>query len=535
MGVCGPDSKRNNYYKILINENITKNICKIKNNDDKFNLGFFCTIPMSKEKENILLSVPILITDYPIKKEDIINNNKILVFYINNKKHEIQIDDSRFIYKNKEYNIMIIEIKKNDCLNINKYLEIENNNDIDDYKTQKLKYIYFYIDANENIHYILDDITISENNYRLNYKCDIKFTIIINRSNLKVIGVSFQNSKQKNIYQRFLLKEIINDFNKCYIFFYILKSLIFFFVSIENLNSYFSTNSNFHQIENNNILKFIHKYVIYFNNKDLEQMNNTIKKIEKAIIDKTDLEDLTFGQLMKLMLNNIFTELNTKKVNNQENLDYADDNDTAYNNFKKFFLEQNKSIIKELFYGIKKKTIYYECCNILKYKYIQYKFIFVNCQNDKNPNNIQSIINEWKKQKKSKLKCDKCLNVVEILETYELYTFPEILIIILSQNINKITINLNSKIKINNDEYEIIYCIISDKVVKTNFNIIYKKNNSFFVRNEYTDIKEFTYKEQSHNLYPLVLFYKKINKNDIINKNDDNINTTNNSSLILFI
>lgn len=233
MGVCGPDSKRNNYYEKLINENITKNICKIKNNDDKFNLGFFCTIPMSNEKENILFSVPVLITDYPIKKEDIINNNKILVFYINNEKHEIQIDNSRFIYKNKEYNIMIIEIKKNDCLNINKYLEIENNNDIDDYKTQKLKYIYFYIDANENIHYILDDITISENNYRLNYKCDIKFTIIINRSNLKVIGVFIQNSKQKNQNERFLLKEIINDFNKCYIFYYILKSLIFFLFQLK--------------------------------------------------------------------------------------------------------------------------------------------------------------------------------------------------------------------------------------------------------------------------------------------------------------
>ncbi len=195
---------------------------------------------------------------------------------------------------------------------------------------------------------------------------------------------------------------------------------------------------------------------------------------------------------MKIILNNILTELNTKKANNQENLDYVNDNDTAYNNLKIFILEQNKSIIKDLFYGIKKITIYYECCKILKYKYIQYKFIFVNCQNNKNPNNIQSIINEWKKHKKSKLKCDKCLNVVEILETYELYTLPQILIIILHNTLNKINLDLNSKIKINNDEYEIIYCIITVKEDKDNFNIIINISRSVF--NSYVSNVSTTFK-----------------------------------------
>ena len=99
-----------------IMEYLDNSIYKIKGNDDKYGIGFFCNIKSHNK------NIPILITNYKIINEKYYKNNNGVKILINNK--IISIEFGPINYINKDLDISIIEIKKNKLLNI---LDIDEN------------------------------------------------------------------------------------------------------------------------------------------------------------------------------------------------------------------------------------------------------------------------------------------------------------------------------------------------------------------------------------------------------------------------
>ena len=101
--ICASSNFRN---KRDINTIIKKIICKIKINQQILGFGFLCNI---SPDESLLLT---LITNYSIfNKDDIIDGN--IHFIVNKKEYMLRIYDDTRIYRNKKYDITIIEIKDN--------------------------------------------------------------------------------------------------------------------------------------------------------------------------------------------------------------------------------------------------------------------------------------------------------------------------------------------------------------------------------------------------------------------------------------
>jgi len=102
--------------------------------------------------------------------------------------------------------------------------------------------------------------------------------------------------------------------------------------------------------------------------KDYEKNNSD--NCDKVIIDiekKIDLKDLKFENLIIYILRALHQELNSKIIsNNPPPLDDTDEK-ISYNNFLKYYNEQNESIIKNLFFGFKEITKLYQCCSIIFY------------------------------------------------------------------------------------------------------------------------------------------------------------------------
>ena len=96
-------------------------ICKI-NNNQIIGTGFFCKIPYINNTK-----INVLITSYQIINELYLNQYNFINLLMDdyNQLKIINLDPSRNIYFNKEYNTTIIELKE--CDNINNYLELDDN------------------------------------------------------------------------------------------------------------------------------------------------------------------------------------------------------------------------------------------------------------------------------------------------------------------------------------------------------------------------------------------------------------------------
>ena len=91
--------------KIL--DQMTNCICKVKNNQ-LIGTGFFCKIPYNNNTK-----INVLITSYQTINEFYFNQNNNINLLMNdyNQLKIINIDPTRNIYFNKEYNTTIIELK----------------------------------------------------------------------------------------------------------------------------------------------------------------------------------------------------------------------------------------------------------------------------------------------------------------------------------------------------------------------------------------------------------------------------------------
>ena len=178
-------------YPIPVTKQGTKKILDQMNNliykfylkEGKSILGFFYNI--QNENQNIPV---VIINDFLTNEK---NNNKIQ-FSLNNQIKTIELGDIR--YKNKNFNISIIEIKENNLdENIN-YLEMDNylyNQEYEMYYKKDSIYIIQYENLeNVSVSYgLIDNIYKTQINFIGNINSNSKISLIFNLANYKLIGI----------------------------------------------------------------------------------------------------------------------------------------------------------------------------------------------------------------------------------------------------------------------------------------------------------------------------------------------------------
>ena len=188
--------------KIL--EQMDNSFYLINQNNNNFDIAFFCHIKCNKE------NIPVLVINNYLKNEDIKDSIDITV---NNKKENIKLTD--IIYKNKTYNTTIIVIKKNN--NNIRYIDMddklyENKYDINYYKES----IYIIQCFNKEEFSVSYGIINNNNENEFFYSGNIrsKYSFIFNSSNNKLIGKHEKNSRYFNegVFFNTIIKEFIYEY-----------------------------------------------------------------------------------------------------------------------------------------------------------------------------------------------------------------------------------------------------------------------------------------------------------------------------------
>ena len=183
-----------------ISDQMSNSFCKI----NEYDIGFFCHIKYYDEK------IPVMIINNYIRDKDY---NGTIEVIMNNKPKKIELGNVR--YKNKEYNISILEIKENKN---EKYNFIE----IDDKIYSKDSYMYYnnesiYILQMNNINNIfvsygvIEEIIDTKISYIANLYHKSNFSLIFNLNN-KLIGIGGYNYRHELNNIGIYFNEIINDF-----------------------------------------------------------------------------------------------------------------------------------------------------------------------------------------------------------------------------------------------------------------------------------------------------------------------------------
>jgi ubiquitin C-terminal hydrolase len=250
--------------------------------------------------------------------------------------------------------------------------------------------------------------------------------------------------------------------------------------------------------------------IIYNYMKNKEINLDDIKKIESKIKElNKDISDLNFENLLNFILDKLHEELNNKKIISKENPKDDNDEKISYDNFKKYYFEQNDSLIQKTFFGVKEANILYNCCQLTKYSFEICKYL--SFENASQKNDIQSLVDEWENTFIQGNKyCDMCLIDTDTRIQYKIYNYPEILIIIINNNKNIVKIDI--KIKLNKKyEYQLINFISDTKNENNDFNVIYKEENDWRVYQNNNMNKNNIVNDLSKYI-PYVIFYGKINK-----------------------
>ena len=191
------------------------NICKIECNEGGSGTGFFCNIPSAWN------DLKVLMTNHHVLKEDDILIGKKIKFSINNgiKCYEIEIDDSRKVYTNKQYDVTMIELKPKDNIDKNSFFDVDNrifNENSKELFINQQIYLLHYPKGNKMEYSIGLIQNIGEDNYSIRHLCDSSSgssgAPIINSINFQVIGIhkgAAQNGK--NIILELFLKNLLKN------------------------------------------------------------------------------------------------------------------------------------------------------------------------------------------------------------------------------------------------------------------------------------------------------------------------------------
>lgn len=323
-------------------------ICKIFKNKDETGTGFFCHIPYEGKL------FPVLVTTNRIINKEYLNNNKEIKIAMNdgNIEYTIIIDETRKIYLNKDYDIIIIELKEKDRIK-NNFLEIDKQlfeTNIKQNYEGKSVYIIQYPKGNKSFYSsgVLKEL----DNYHIKHLCSIEESSsgspIITLENFTLIGIHCKPGTL--IYNSgIFLKEPFQDFiNK-------------------NLN-----NSFVEKNEDNNIVKNEKTNKIFEENKSKEIKENSIS-ISIEVKHQEIGKNVSF-----LCGRNILYGFDPKyrPINNREDIDIFEnikkDDIEIYINNKKYNFQRSFIPTESGFYSIKLKFNFaMEDC----------RFMFRDCEN----------------------------------------------------------------------------------------------------------------------------------------------------------
>ena len=330
--------------------------------------------------------------------------------------------------------------------------------------------------------------------------------------NIKEISNYFLNNKENNI------KE--NSFS------YIFSKIIEYFYGKNYIDNKENKINNIYNISNygNKLIKNCPEYnfqniinFIIFQNSD-----NIISKIINCLHYELNKSNKKYGvknknSQIEFFDENIYLNEEKKKI--------------KYNEFNKECQENNKSIIFDLFYGIKETKVICNNTNIKKYNYEMVNILDLY---------IEKITNFYIKDNKINISINDCLNYFnqEVqqqlficpichenqnnLVFYNICKYPRIFILYFSNNHAEndkksieLKIDINKEIYLLNDKYELIAVISLN--YKTNNNdkdkfIAYLKNNSNqkWISYEEDKISEINMDNNLENLIPVILFYHNI-------------------------
>ena len=320
-------------------------------------------------------------------------------------------------------------------------------------------------------------------------------------------NISLDNNNGNN---EKLNQKIIQD---CYPY---IKSLFISLMKIEKLKNYFINAQKLS--EENKISFLLSNFMIKFQNdkKHLPNIiNNAINEIQK--LNTKSMRNLNFKDLIDFILINLHKELNTKKIENYENIYEDYDENTIYKKFNKFF-SQNDSIISKLFFNEIETISMCKKCKRAKYNFGICKYLFFDIKNQ-NTLSLNYLLKDFENRINNLKKyCEICReDNLDISENQKINLCSEILIIILNNEHNT-EIEFKLEENINNINYNLI-CYINKSTIENNFNVIFPSNQKWYkFQNDFNE-KEIGNNFGSFALNPQVLFYEIIYDNNIINSN----------------
>ena len=493
--------------------------------------------------------------DYPIN-----SNNKFINFKLNH------------FNKNREESTTKNDITKASGLMLMNNQNLISNNTINNISSIKIyhsKNDKNYKNSNDNIN---DDVNnncqsnispfkkdLLLNNIYLNYNQNSNKHCINNIAEISTILVN--KNKGTSNYGNLGEDLISQNLFECilYCFFNVKELTTYILNNKENIENNKENNNNRFINNFTKIIQFISNKNNIIKNEDIYNISNLRNNLLK------NCPNYNFPQLIDLIIfqnsNNIISKIinllhfELNKSNKKEELKYnisqndiSDENiykneeekKQKYNTFLKESIENNKSIIFNLFYGIKEIKIICNNCNKSKYKYELMNIVelpieklnifYYEKQKHKNANNklyisLEDCLNYYKKvEKKNTLfNCLFCNEYQNYSIMNDICKYPEIFIIYFYNNNassmdtqkydHNLKIKISTKIELLKDKYELIG-IISLKNIKDNneeskyiayLNILTHKKWIYFDDNE---IDEFNLDKNIDNINPIALFYQ---------------------------
>ena len=241
---------------------------------------------------------------------------------------------------------------------------------------------------------------------------------------------------------------------------------------------------------------------------------NIINEIFLQIINLKTKEDLNnFRIMIEIILDKMHQRLNSKQKTNDDYPKESNDRNYIYKVFKNNFDNQNDSLIKNIFFGIILNTTIPKCnCKEKVYSCESSKYIYLNFDNIKTYDNLEDILQNWRKPLKN-FYCKNCgIECGEADLTKQLIEYPQILIIILNDANGESKKSIKLPVILDVPKFSFKYKlinVISSKNKDNNFNIINQNNNIWTLyynvskeEIERKDIKKWV-------KYPRVIFYEK--------------------------
>ena len=454
---------------------------------EDYYLDFLSNDIKNKYKYKIILGNNLLfIKDKEKEKDKDNNNNNNIIVYVFSAEEDKYSIEAIFIFKDEENLKKIIESQLKNVENMSQYYKNKNFN-------ANINGTQNVFDENGiNIGDILiiqkqNNIDVNNIDDKNNNRNDSK------KNNNNISDAKFADENNNKIEVKHSDPQLL--FHK------FVEALFICIFKIENLRQNFPKKNN----DVDGIINIIYNFMKNkeINLDDIKKIENKIKELQKDILE------FNFDRLINFILDKLHEELNNKKIINIEKPKDDNDEKISYDNFKKFYFEQNDSIIQKTFFGVKETNILYNCCQLTKYSFEICKYLSFENANQKN--DIQSLVDEWENTPTQGNKyCDMCLIDTDTRIQNKIYDYPEILIIIINNNKNIVKIDI--KIKLNTKyEYQLINFISDTKNENNDFNVIYKEENDWGIYQN-NNMNNNNIVNDLSNHIPYVIFYGKINK-----------------------